>query len=68
MKILKIETNSQLEKSLATVFDVALKSAGMQILEHVNFILNSFENLSEPELETKAELVVETQDELVVES
>ena len=45
MKILKIETNSQLEKSLGIVFDLALKSAGIQTLEHVNFILNSFENL-----------------------
>ena len=44
MKILKIETNSQLEKSLWIVFDLALKSVGMQTLEHVNFILNSFQN------------------------
>jgi hypothetical protein len=61
MKILKIEANSQLEKSLGIVFDLALKSAGIQTLEHVNFILNSFQNLPEPELETQDELVVETQ-------
>lgn len=50
MKILKIETNSQLEKSLLIVFDLALKSVGMQTLEHVNFILNSFQNLPEEEV------------------
>ena len=66
MKILKIETNSQLEKSLGIVLDLALKAAGIQVNEHVNFILNSFQNFPEPELETQAELVVETQPESVV--
>ena len=59
MKILKIKTNSQLEKSLGIVFDLALKSAGIQTLEHVNFILNSFENPPEqPVVEPQIESVV----------
>ena len=63
MKILKIETNSQLEKSLGIVFDLALKSAGIQTLEHVNFILNSFQTL--PEEQAAAAAAAEATSEII---
>jgi len=75
MKILKFETNSQLDQSLATLLDFYLKSKGMEAVGLVNFILNSIQNLpeeqvvapevvapqAEPEAETQLEPVVETQ-------
>lgn len=42
MKILKIEENSQLNASLFAVIDTALKGSGLQILQQVNYIINSF--------------------------
>ena len=50
MKILKFKTNSQLDKSIATVIDFYLKSNGIEGYGHVNFILNSIQNLPEEQV------------------
>ena len=69
MKIITFEDNSQFDKSLGIVLDLALKAAGMQANGHVNFILSSIQNVPEqqvvvPEVaasqpETQAEPVIE---------
>jgi hypothetical protein len=49
MNIIKFETNSNLDKSLTIVIDLALKAGGMQVIDHVNAIRNSVETISETE-------------------
>lgn len=47
MKIIKFETNSQFEKSLVALLDLALKAEGVRVIEHTNVILNSIQDVSE---------------------
>lgn len=46
MKIIEIQ--GEIEKSLYSVLDAALKSGGMQTIQAVNLVLNSVKEVEEP--------------------
>jgi hypothetical protein len=43
MNIIKFENGSDVEKSLVTVIDLALKAGGFQVLDQANIIKNSIQ-------------------------
>ena len=61
MKILKIETNGEVEKSLVALIDLALKTSGIAALQHTNVILNSIQDVTDEKVNASEIISTENQ-------
>lgn len=57
MNIIKFETGSELDKSLAIVLDCALKAQGTSVLQFVNLIKDSIQSIPDEQIPAVFETV-----------